>query len=89
MSKPTPRIAMQNLIDEVRGTLPFELPEAQLCDGICNGCSKKLLDYLDGELIDWQERLDAGEEPKLGDLAALGKTSRKIYRVLQRNELVS
>jgi len=88
MAKPNTRIAMQNLIDEVRDTLPFDLPMAQVCNGICNGCSKKLLDFLDGELLDWQARLDAGEVPRLGDLTALGRTCRKVYRVLQRNELV-
>ncbi|GGB96421.1 hypothetical protein GCM10011352_23180 [Marinobacterium zhoushanense] len=89
MPKPSPRIAMQNLIDKARSTLPFDLPEAQVCDGICNGCSKKLLDYLDGELLDWQMRLDRGEIPKLGELSALGRTSLKIYRVVKRNGLIS
>lgn len=88
MPKPSPRIAMQNLIDEARSTLPFDLPETQVCDGICNGCSKKLLDYLDGELLDWQTRLEQGEEPKLGELSALGRTSQKIYRVIKRNGLI-
>ncbi len=79
---------MQQLIDQARQRLPFTLPEAQLCDGICSGCSKKLLEFIDGELTDRQERLDEGETPRLGDLEKLDRTCRKIYRVLQRNELV-
>ena len=88
MARPDTRIALQNLIDQVRDTLPFDLPAASVCNGICNGCSKKLLDFLDCELLDWQQRLDDGEVPGLGDLDRLGRTCRKVYRVLERNGLV-
>ncbi|TCK02647.1 hypothetical protein [Marinobacterium mangrovicola] len=86
-NKPDTRTAMQALIAQARQSLPFTLPEAQLCDGICNGCSKKLLDFVDGELEEWQARIDTGEIPRLGDLEKLGRTLRKVYRVLQRNAL--
>ncbi|SEF64494.1 hypothetical protein [Marinobacterium lutimaris] len=86
--KPDTRAAMQALISQAREKLPFTLPEAQLCDGICNGCSKKLLDYADAELDDWQARIDTGEVPRLGDLEKLGRTLRKIYRVIERNVLL-
>lgn len=88
MAKPDTRTALQSLIDEVRSTLPFDLPAAQVCNGICNGCSKKLLDFLDMELLDWQSRLDAGDVPRLGELDKLGRTCLKVYRVLEKNELV-
>lgn len=88
-TKPDTRAAMQALIDEVRLQLPFDLPMEVLCSGICNGCSKKLLDYLDMELCDWQQRLDSGDRPLLGDIQKLAKTCRKIHRVLQRNGLVA
>ncbi|MBY4677324.1 hypothetical protein [Marinobacterium arenosum] len=87
-TKPDTRDAMQALIDEVRLQVPFDLPMEVLCSGICNGCSKKLIDYLDIELCDWQQRLDSGDRPLLGDVQKLAATSRKIYRVLQRNGLV-
>lgn len=79
---------MYELIHQVRDTLPFDLPAAQICNGICHGCSKKLLDFLDIELLDWQQRLDDGEMPGLGDVDRLGRTCRKVYRVLEKNELV-
>ena len=86
--KPDTSTAMHQLIEQVRNNIPFGMPVSDLCSGICNGCSKKLIDYLDMELVDWEQRLDAGELPKLGDINRLAKTSGKIYRVLQKNQLI-
>ncbi|SIT10239.1 hypothetical protein [Neptunomonas antarctica] len=86
--KPDTTTAMQKLIDEVRFTIPFELPMSELCSGICTGCSKKLIDFLDMEVGEWEQRLQQGEKPGLGDINKLAKTSRKIYRVLQKNQRV-
>ncbi|MDI3325038.1 hypothetical protein QKW35_11670 [Pontibacterium granulatum] len=86
--KPDTQTAMRNLIAEVRDVMPFEMPVDQMCSGICNGCAKKLLDFLDIQLEEWEWRLDQGEVPALGDLDKLGKTCRKIYRVLEKNGLV-
>lgn len=86
--KPNTQTAMRKLIDDVRAAMPFDMPVDDLCSGICNGCSKKLLDYLDIQLIEWEDRLRSGDVPGLGDLDQLAKTSRKIYKVLQRNQLV-
>jgi hypothetical protein len=79
---------MRQLIDEVRQTLPFDLPEARVCNGPCDGCSLKLLDFLEMELEAWERRLDAGEKPGLAELSRLARTSRRIHRVLQRNGLL-
>ena len=79
---------MRQLIAEVRHTLPFDLPEARVCEGPCEGCSMKLLDYLEGELDDWEQRLNAGEKPGLAELSRLAKTSQRIYGVLEKNGLL-
>ncbi len=79
---------MQRLIDEVRAAIPFDAPESLVCSGDCQGCSRKLLEFLDGELTYWEARLRAGERPRLGDLSGLARTSRKVYAVLERNGLV-
>lgn len=86
--KPDTTTAMRQLIQQVRAAIPFGLPAAYACTDNCNGCSMKLLEFLDLELLDWQRRLDAGEKPSLGDIERMAKMSRKIYRVMVRNGLV-
>ncbi|MGQ9658851.1 MAG: hypothetical protein ACUVQI_02005 [Thermochromatium sp.] len=79
---------MRDLIRQARATLPFAAPEAAVCTGACQGCSRKLLDFLEGELDDWERRLDAGERPGLGDLSRLIQTVCKVQRVLIQNGLI-
>jgi hypothetical protein len=86
--KPDTATAMRTLIAQVRAAIPFDAPEAQTCLGTCDGCSQKLLEYLGGELSDWERRLAAGERPSLGDVSRLAKTSHKVHAVLARNGLV-
>lgn len=86
--KPATPEAMRALIAEVRAAIPFAAPEALVCTGACAGCSRKLLDYLDAELAHWEARLAAGERPRLGDVSALARTSRKVHAVLVRNGLI-
>lgn len=50
MPKPNTQIAMQTLINQIKETIPLNLEEAQLCQGQCLGCSKKMLEMLDAEI---------------------------------------
>lgn len=86
--KPDTSTAMHNLIDEVRSTMPFGAGEAQLCADSCNGCSLKLLEFLEMELQDWEQKLQNGVQPSFGDVHKMGKTCKKIYMVLKKNGLV-
>lgn len=86
--KPDTTEAMQTLIKQIRETTPFDMPVALMCNGPCTGCAKKLLDYLDMELLDKEKNLKEGEIPNLGDIDKLAKTAKKIYRSLQKNGLV-
>lgn len=86
--KPNRPNAMRHLIKQIREAIPFDLPEANLCSGKCNGCSQKLLDYLDSELEDWEYRLQDGETPDFGEIQRIAKTSKKIYKILDRNGLI-
>ncbi len=79
---------MRMLIAEIRKSLPFDTPDAQVCSDPCRGCSIKLLDYMQSELETWEQRLDAGEKPGLADLSRLEKKGRKVYRTLRENQLV-
>ena len=89
MRKPSTTQAMGELIVQVRHQIPFEIPTEQLCNGPCRGCPKKLLEFLDMELEEWEQRLDGNEQPLLGDVQRLAKRSRKIYCSLQKNGLVT
>lgn len=86
--RPSPRIAMQQLITQVRDTLPFHLPPSELCQHSCTGCPKKLIEFMETELGEQEMRLDAGDAPTLGDINRLARTSRKVYNVMQKNGLV-
>ena len=87
--KPSCHNAMQSLLAQIRRTLPFELDPSQLCNGPCQGCPKKLLEFIDMELCEWEQRLAVGEEPTFGDLHKLAKRAKKIHRVLDNNGLIA
>ncbi len=86
--RPATPVAMRELIQQIRSAIPLDMPEAQACSDSCNACSLKLLEYLSGELDNWEARLAAGEVPGLADLSQLARSARKIHRVLQKNGLI-
>ena len=86
--KPDTSTAMKNLIDEVRTAMPFGASDEQLCSDSCQGCSKKLLEFLESELNDWDQKLDEGIQPNFGDINRMGKTCKKVYIILKKNGLV-
>jgi len=88
-SRPDIRTAMLNMIHEIRAQVPFDTPESSLCRGPCRGCSKKLLEFLDTELEEWEGRLEEGEVPRFGDLKRLEKLATKVMTALRRNGLVA
>ena len=83
--KPKTPAAMQQLIQQVRDVLPFGTPQGYVCADECKGCSMKLLEFLDMELMDWENRLQQGEVPGLGDVQHIAKISHKIQKVLDKN----
>ena len=87
--KPDTHTAMAELITELRRVMPIGAPEAVICSDQCAGCSRKLLEFLDMRLEDWEFRLAEGEQPSFGDLRSLARTGRKIHAALKRNGLVA
>ncbi len=87
-TKPDTKEAMRNLIKDIRLGIPFDTPVAELCNGPCTGCSKKLMDYLDMELEEKEALLTAGHSPTLGEINRLKKTAVKIHSVLVQNGLI-
>ena len=45
----------------------------------------KLLEFLDLELVEWEDKLQQGEVPGLGDVQHIARVSRKIHSVLAKN----
>lgn len=88
MKKPDTVTAMLLLICEVRRNIPFSAPESSICIGPCQGCSKKLVEFLDTELCEWQQKLNQGIVPKLGEVEKLGRTAGRIFKVLCRNGII-
>lgn len=86
--KPDAIEAMAHLISQIRSTFPFGQSSTQIRAGPCQGCSMKLLGYLEMELDAWDARLDAGERPSLAELSRLSRTARKIARVLEKSGLM-
>jgi len=87
-TKPDTRTAMAQLIGQIRRNIPFGLGEEALCGDSCQGCSSKLLIYLETELDAWETRLADGVVPNFGDLDRMARQGRKIYRVLQQNGVI-
>ena len=86
--KPDTTTAMKNMIDDVRSAMPFGADDAQLCTDSCQGCSKKLLEFLETELDDWEHKLHEGIQPNFGDIHRMGKICKKVYVVLKKNGLI-
>jgi hypothetical protein len=85
--KPDTTTAMRQLIAQVRAALPFDMSEEERCGDSCQGCSNKLLIYLETELDEWELKLQQGVVPGFADLSRLAGKSRKIAEVLKRNGL--
>ncbi|MCV6604103.1 MAG: hypothetical protein OIF34_02290 [Porticoccaceae bacterium] len=86
--KPDLATAMGQLLNQLRTAIPFNTPTEQLCDGACRGCAKKLLEFLDMELEQWEQQLALGVQPTFGDIERLAKRGHKIYRALQGMGLI-
>ncbi|KGJ87913.1 hypothetical protein [Thalassotalea sp. ND16A] len=87
--KPDCTSAMLNLIASVRNDFPFNVSEANICGISCIGCPKKLLELVDTELCEWEQKINHGDVPKLGEISRLGKLCKNVRRGLKRNGLVS
>lgn len=88
--KPDTKTAMYRLLDVIREHIPFGLKEADMCQGICRGCSKKMMEMLDAEVSQWQADLDNElADPTLADLVFMEKLARRTEKILRRNKLMS
>ncbi|MEZ9871461.1 MULTISPECIES: hypothetical protein [unclassified Vibrio] len=88
--KPDLNSAMLNLIEEVKNELPLYESETFICGpkGNCSGCSKKLLEMVDSELMYWEHSISIGQGPNFEELRRFGKLCSSVRRGLERNGLV-
>lgn len=86
--KPDVKTAMENLIKEARDKLPFDFPFESYCEGRCEECPFKLMEFLDMDLSDWKDRLQRGETPTLNDLHRLGRDCKEIHDILQKKGFI-
>lgn len=88
--KPDLNSAMLSLIEEVKNELPLYESETFICGpkGNCSGCSKKLLEMVDSELMYWEHSISIGQGPNFEELRRFGKLCSSVRRGLERNGLV-
>ena len=88
--KPNLNLAMRSLIEEVKNELPLYESETFICGpkGNCSGCSKKLLEMVDSELMYWEHSISIGQGPNFEELRRFGKLCSSVRRGLERNGLV-
>ncbi|MDE2222793.1 MAG: hypothetical protein KGK03_06960 [Candidatus Omnitrophica bacterium] len=86
--KPDVKTAMENLIRQARQTIPFNLSFSGNCEGRCEECPYKLLEYLDMDLANWEYRLKKGDIPTLGELHVLGSNCKDVYAILIKQGLI-
>ena len=80
--KPDVKTAMANLIKEARERLPFYFHFESDCEGRCEECPFKLMEFLDMDLSDWEYKLKRGYTPNLDDIHRLGQDCKEIHNLL-------
>ena len=87
--KPNTKTAVASLVREAREKLPFQLSFDGCCEGRCEDCAFKLLEFLDMELTYWDHRLRRGDTPSLRDVHALAHDCLRVYEVVRAQGLAS
>jgi len=86
--KPNTKDAMEHLLDQIAQHFPLNKLDVSICQKICVGCPKKLLQYMEQEYDFWREVLAKSETPTLGDIHKLAKSSIKIHKALSNNGIL-
>ena len=59
-----------------------------LCVIDCYGCPKKVFEFLETFILDWEESLKGGYRPNFGDLSKILRIANNVKVVLQKNQLI-
>lgn len=87
--KPNTRAAVANIVREARQKLPFHVNFDGNCEGRCEECAFKLLEFLDLDLSYWEYRLNRGDTPSLGEVHTLGKDCLRVYQLVRDQGLLN
>lgn len=80
--------SIENLIKEIREKIPFDLSFDGNCEGRCDVCPQKLIEFLDVEVSHWESRLAHNIFPSHQDIECLAGDYRKVYAVLEKMGLI-
>lgn len=88
--KPDCQTAMLNIITQVKEELPLYEPDTFICGslGHCVGCSKKLLELVDSEIMYWESAIATGRSPNFEEIRRFVKLCKNVKRALKRNNLL-
>lgn len=79
---------MEDLIKEIRLNIPFDMPVTGCCEGRCETCPEKLVEFMDIEVSHWESRLKAGTLPNQEETENLSKYYNKVYAILDEQGLI-
>ncbi len=80
--EPDAKTTMENLIKEIREKIPFKMSFDGFCEGRCDVCSEKLIEFLDIEVSHWESRIKHNVFPNEVDVENLAKDYKKIHAIL-------
>jgi hypothetical protein len=86
--EPDVKTTMENLIKEIREKVPFRMSFDGYCEGRCDVCPEKLMEFLDTEVSHWESRLQHGVLPGADDIESLVKDYQKVRAQLEKEGII-
>ena len=87
--EPDVKTTMVALIKEIRERIPFNVPFSGYCEGRCDVCPEKLIEYLDIEVTHWETKMKYGSLPNASEVDSLIKDYKKIHCILEKQGVVA
>jgi hypothetical protein len=88
METQTIKNAVENLIAHMRANLPLDMAVGCDCEGRCEVCPPKLLEFIDIEIAHWESRTQHNIYPTPEEFERLNKDCNKVYNILEKQGLL-
>ena len=75
---------VENLIKEIRNKIPFNHSFDGYCEGRCDVCPQKLIEFLDMETSHWETRLRHNVFPSCQEAEKLADDYKKVRVMLEK-----